>query len=114
MSKAERLSLKIEETKKLVCARAAGRCQAILDDGTVCGKPGTQAGHVLPKDVLHLARYGDEIVNHPDNMRWVCDLECNRKVQINYRGHPVAADAHANTIRETLANEWLEKGGADG
>ena len=47
----------------------------------------------------------DEIVNHPENMRAVCSLKCNHAVQVTYKGHPVAAEAQAQMVREAIRRE---------
>ncbi len=84
-----------------------------LRDNGVCQTCGNQIGpaghcaHILPQDVQHLARYGEEIIHHILNQKWVCSLKCNAAQQINYDGHPVAAEAHATMIRAELGAEFL-------
>ena len=86
-----------EERWGIVRARQAGRCY-------VCKQPMTQLAHILPQDKLHYSIYGRAIIDHPDNARGVCGFgnstPCNATVQINYRGHPVAADEHAAKVRQ--------------
>ena len=96
MSRSERLRLKIEETKLAVYERDNGKCQA-------CGKqigPAGHCGHVIPQSQVQ--RFGDEIIHHPLNMKWVCSLACNHAVEISYKGHPLAADAHAQIVRDAI------------
>ena len=95
MSKAERRSAQIEETKRKVLGRYGGRC-------VLCEKPATQCGHILPQDKLHLARYGAEVIHHPHNMEPVCGLTHNAAVQISLRSRPLEADAHAWAIIERI------------
>lgn len=96
MSSAERKRLEIEETKMAVYERDTGTCQA-------CGKqigPAGHCGHVIPQSQIH--RFGDEVIHHPANMKWVCSLRCNHAVEISYKGHPLAAAAQAQEVREAI------------
>lgn len=97
MSVSERLSDKIEATKLAVMERDNWTC---VVEG--CGRSATHLGHILPNDGIHLKRFGDEIVNHPQNMRAVCCLAHNHAVQVTYKGHPVAAEAQAQMVREAI------------
>lgn len=98
MSRAERRSDQIRETKIAVLSRYGGHCY-------LCEKQATQCGHILPQDTVHLARYGADVIHHPMNMEPVCGLAHNAAVQINYRSRPREADAHAAMIRETMRQE---------
>ena len=98
MSKAERRSAQIEETKRKVLGRYGGTC-------ALCDKPATQCAHILPQDKLHLARYGGEVIHHPHNMEPVCGLTHNAAVQINLRSRPLDADAHAWEIIRRMEDE---------
>ena len=97
MSKAERLSDKIERTKLAVMIRDGWACQ--FED---CGVFANQCAHILPNDSVHLKRFGDRIINHPANMKAVCGLKHNAAVQVNYRGSPLAAEAHAEEVRRIM------------
>lgn len=44
-----------------VKARARGQCEWVLDNGTRCTQPGTDADHVARGDAHHLA-----------NLQWLC------------------------------------------
>ena len=93
MSKRERTTAEIRETVEAVTDRDGWACY-------VCGeKPGNQLAHRLPQDVLHLARFGAAVIHHPLNLRWVCSLACNAKVQVNARSRPVEAAELAEEIR---------------
>ena len=98
MSRAERRSWEIGETKRIVLSRYGGRCK-------LCEKRATQCGHVLPQDKLHLARFGEEVIHHPANMEPVCGLAHNAAVQINCRSHPMFAEKHAQRVREIIRKE---------
>lgn len=100
MSKAERRHWDIEETKRKCCAVYGSQCYI---DG--CTRQANQLGHVLPQDKVHLARYGEELIHHWSNQRPTCSTEHNRQVQINYRGHPIAAEAHAAEVRAIMEEE---------
>ena len=93
-----RRSSEIDATREKVFIRDHWRCQ-------VCGGGATQCAHILPQDKLHLARFGVEVIHHPENMRAVCGLRCNARVQINYRSRPVEADAHAARVRKAIEGE---------
>ncbi len=99
MSHAERLHNQIEETKLAVYLRVGGTCQA-------CGKqvgPAGHCGHVIPQSQID--RFGPEVIHHPLNMKWVCSLKCNHAIEISCKGHPVAANAHADMIRAEILLE---------
>lgn len=98
MSRAERRHDEIEQTKRRVMSMHGSAC-------VVCGNPATQCGHVLPQDVLHLAKYGAAVIHHPANMRPVCSLRCNAKVQVNCRAQPIMADQWAERVREIIEEE---------
>ncbi len=100
MSRAERLHDKIEETKRAVFVRDRGMCQV-----AGCVDRMTQCAHVLPNDELHLELYGDEVINHPANMKGACGLKHNAKLQINHRGHPLAANQWAEVVRSVIKGE---------
>lgn len=101
MSKAERRTDEIDETRMQVFEREGWRCFYVGGDGNRCPKRATQAAHILPQDVLHIARYGSTIIHHPLNMRGSCPTH-NAKAQINYRAEPVKADEHAAMIRAAM------------
>ena len=100
MSRSERLSFEVEETKRKCCEEYGSGC--FIDD---CDLLATQLGHVLPQDDLHIARFGERIIHHWSNQRPTCGLEHNRQVQINYRGHPIAAEEQAEKIRAIIGEE---------
>ena len=95
MSRSERRSWEIEETKRVVLMRYGGRCK-------LCDRRATQCGHILPQDTLHVARYGADVIHHPENMEPVCGLKHNAAVQINYRSRPLEADRWAEHIRQLI------------
>lgn len=99
MSRAERKHLEIEDTKRAVYLRDRGLCQA-------CRKqigPAGHCGHVIPQSQID--RFGEGIIHHPLNMKWVCSLRCNHAVEISYKGHPIAAEEHAARVREIMEAE---------
>ena len=104
MSVSEKRTDKIGNTKLEVFERDGWRCVVTIK-GHRCPDRARQAAHVLPRDKPHLARYGDEVINHPANMLSTCGLRHNAMVQINYRSHPVEADRHAELVREIIARE---------
>lgn len=48
-------------TRARVRKRAGGRCEWVLEDGTLCPSPGTDCDHVTP---------GDD--HSMDNLQWLC------------------------------------------
>jgi len=101
MSKTEQKYVEVWETKLIVFERDGWQCCYMDEDGERCMKQATQAAHILPQDVLHLARYGPTVIHHVDNMRGTCPKH-NASVQINYRAKPIEADAHAARIQDKL------------
>ena len=75
----------------------------------VCEKPikldTCHFAHILPQDKVHMRRYGKDVIHHRLNGRLTCGLKCNAKVQINYVGHPVAADEQAERILQAIYEE---------
>jgi hypothetical protein len=104
MSKSKLKSDEIMRTRMRVFARSGWRCVFVDENGEQCTRQATQAAHVLPQDVLHLARYGPTVIHHIDNLRGTCPKH-NASVQINYRSRPVEADEHAAAIRKKLEQE---------
>ena len=104
MSKTERRDTTIWETRMRVFERDGWRCIYVNERGARCQKRATQLAHVLPQDVVHLARYGPAVIHHYDNLRSTCPAH-NATVQINYRSRPTEADEHAARIRAKLQEE---------
>jgi hypothetical protein len=98
MSKAERLSLKIEETKRAVFGRDNWRC-------VVCGNAATQCAHVLGQTDMNIARYGEAVIHHPMNLRSVCGLAHNKIVEISTKSRPIEAAQHAAKIKRIIEEE---------
>lgn len=99
-----RRSIQIAETLDRSKELWGETCVAVYALG-VCGRPANQGAHVLPQDVLHLARYGGEVVHHPLNIKPTCSLGCNQKLEIDCRTQPLLADRWAAVIRQVIAGE---------
>ena len=97
MSRAERRHWDIEETKRDVLARD-GCC-------VICGKRAIQLGHVIAQTDMNIARYGEEVIHHPLNMRATCGLKCNKKVEISTKARPLLAAEHVERVREAIRRE---------
>lgn len=93
-----RKNWEIYETQVKVFVRDDWKC-------VVCGRPGNQCAHILPQDKLHIAKYGTEIIHHPENLLTTCSLKCNSKVEINGRSQPLRAEKHAQKIKALLNKE---------
>jgi len=104
MSKSERRSFEIEETKRVVLARDGGIC-------FVCGRAaGWQLAHRIPQSDLCISMYGEAVVHHPGNMRLVCSLACNKKVEVSCKSRPRMADEIAQEIRKMIEEESDDAG----
>jgi hypothetical protein len=104
MSKRERQDTTIWETRMAVFAREGWQCCYVDKNGERCPKQATQAAHILPQDVLHLARYGPVVIHSIHNLRGTCPKH-NATVQINYRSRPREADEHAANVRALIEEE---------
>jgi len=123
MSKSERTSDEIEQTRRIVWARARGRCQ-------ICGSPLTwgegEMAHMVANNRVNLVKaskavckylaakdhsyhwYGDsqnirlarKVLNHPRNLRWTCPGKCNDSAMIGMKGE--VADLHIAAIIEEM------------
>lgn len=65
---------------------------------------GSQLAHRIPKSKMNLRKYGDEMINHPDNMRLVCSLACNSAVLVRPGG------IFEKDIVESIRKKLLLKG----
>nr|DAO70170.1 MAG TPA: HNH endonuclease bacteriophage, HNH Endonuclease, DNA.52A [Caudoviricetes sp.]DAU37721.1 MAG TPA: HNH endonuclease bacteriophage, HNH Endonuclease, DNA.52A [Caudoviricetes sp.]DAV61087.1 MAG TPA: HNH endonuclease bacteriophage, HNH Endonuclease, DNA.52A [Caudoviricetes sp.] len=68
--RAARLPDDWEERRAFVRDRAAGRCEAMLHDGTRCPAAGTDCDHIEP---------GDD--HRAVNLQWLCRWHHKRKTQ---------------------------------
>lgn len=80
--RAARLPRDWEERRAIVRARADGRCEALLRDGSRCPAVGSECDHV--------AR-GDD--HGTDNLQWLCSWHHKRKTQVEARRELEAARA---------------------
>lgn len=79
MSKSERKSFQIGETKEKVFTRDRYTCQNCGGSIHAYGTP--QLAHLIPQsEVKH---FGEQIIHHPDNLRSACSLRCNNAMQVN-------------------------------
>lgn len=104
MSKSERKTFEISETKEEIFNRDEWICQ-------VCGKQVTtstaQLAHIIPQSKSMLKKWGKDIIHHPNNMLTTCSLNCNNAVQENSPEIQVeiARDIVGNIEREVLEYE---------
>lgn len=68
--RASRLPPDWDERRAFVRARASGRCEAMLHDGTRCPAAGTDCDHIEP---------GDD--HRAVNLQWLCSWHHKRKTQ---------------------------------
>ncbi|MCF7949880.1 MAG: HNH endonuclease [Spirochaetia bacterium] len=99
MSRAERKTFEISETKEEVFNRDGWTCQ-------VCGRNVNQStgqlAHLIPQSKAMLNKYGKQIIHHPDNMLTTCSLRCNNAVQLNI---PMMQEQLARGIRKAIEIE---------
>lgn len=98
MSKSERKSDEIYKTWEIIYRRQRGKC-------ALCDKPMQQLAHVIGQGDLNVARYGLEVIHHPDNIRGVCGLEHNAAVSISPIAKPHTAGIHVAKIRKKIEEE---------
>jgi len=98
MSRTEVKTEAIRATFLAVYARDRGRC-------VVCGESANRYGtaqlaHIIPNRKHNLRKYGERVINHIDNLRLTCCLECNAAVSLS--NSPIAEAALVHKIREAM------------
>ena len=63
-----------EQEHAAAMARDGYTCQA-------CGKPATQAAHLIPRRGWLVRRLGRKLIDSRHNLRAACSLECNAALQ---------------------------------
>jgi hypothetical protein len=75
----EREKAACEDTRRLVFARDGYRC---ICGGSIYQYGTPQLAHRIPQYDYLVKKYGKAIIHHPVNLRAVCSLKCNKKVDI--------------------------------
>ena len=88
------------EQREFIFARDCWICQS-------CGRPAregqAQLAHVISKSRFNLVKYGDEVINHPFNLKTACSLECNSRLA---NGQDLVEEMRlVSAIREDLGYE---------
>lgn len=104
MSKAERRTFEIDETKRIVYARSGGRCEYTDKDGRRCPAPAAELAHIVPQDALHLRIYGSRLIHHPANMLHTCRRH-NSYVEIDMRTRPYDVLRKIEELQRLVAEE---------
>jgi hypothetical protein len=73
----ERESFEINELKNRLIKESHYKCQACGRHIIFC-----QLAHRIKKSKYNIKKYGKEIIHHPLNLKVVCSLRCNSKVDI--------------------------------
>jgi 5-methylcytosine-specific restriction endonuclease McrA len=78
----------------------------------ICGEPillyGTpQAAHKIKQAKHFIQKYGRDIIHHPENIKSVCSLECNAKVDLGNNWAEIAE--LAERIKYMVEMEKLTK-----
>lgn len=88
----------IRETRLIVATRAGFMCETC---GKAVGIGAGQLAHVIPQRKHLIAKYGEGVIHHPDNMRWTCPTDlCNNAVSLGEKSAEIAR--HAREIREAI------------
>jgi hypothetical protein len=104
MSKSERRTFEIDETKAIVYARAGGQCEYIHEEYGRCPASVQEIGHFLPQDKMHIKIYGEELIHHPENLLGVCSVH-NSYVELDVKTQPMAVVKHIAKLREIITEE---------
>jgi len=79
MSKRERLTDTLTELRRLKYYQQGGQCKT-------CGRPlreGFELAHRIPQRKWCIARWGADVIHHPDNMDATCPGACNSAAQLD-------------------------------
>lgn len=90
--------MEAEEKRQDIFDLADGLCK-------VCGEPvnrfGTaQLAHRIAKTKPNIKKYGNEIINHKNNLVPVCSLKCNASVNIGF--NPVCVSKLVDNIQRNI------------
>jgi len=96
------LSEDIRNMKLDKMVQQGGRCAFCGEKFNPGDKP--ELSHILPQRKYLLAKYGPEIIHHPDNMKLCHPGRCNSGVQISPEKR-VLVEAHVEAIREKIRSE---------
>ena len=102
MSETEKLSDDVERTRDIVYYRDRGICRH-------CGQPVAWPGelaHMVPKTERTIARWGESVINHPDNLALTCPGKCNDAMMIGLKG--LIAQEHMERIARKILGETDE------
>lgn len=95
----EREQFEMNEQRKFIYSRDHYTC--------ICGNPinhyyRPQLAHKIPQTKANLKEHGKYIIHHPMNLRSVCSLKCNKKVDIGT--NPRQVEKLAKEIRNEIKN----------
>lgn len=74
MSKSERINDRVMEFHIAKSEASGGKCERC---GKQLNKGIPQLAHIIPQKKWALARYGDDVVHHYNNMKITCSQKCN-------------------------------------
>jgi len=81
--------------------RAKWRCE-------ICGLPLVnekaipQLAHIVKQSKYNIKRYTKEVIHHPDNIKVVCGLTCNSKVDLGFADELIRV--HLEKIMDKIKN----------
>ena len=93
------------ETRAAVYARAGGFCEVCGTYRTFDGPWGIrgQCAHRVARTKWAVKKYGEEVIDHPDNLAWTCPGKCNDAVLITFK--TAQREALMAAIREKLLED---------
>ncbi len=89
-----------QEKRQAVRQRAGGECVICHRELPLDGVGHGEAAHKVAKTTWTLRRYGEEVIDHLDNLEWTCARH-NSAVLITFK--PVERDALMQRIAEEVA-----------
>lgn len=104
MSKSERMTDEIDETKRIIYARSGGRCEYVDSIGRRCPDAIFEIAHIIPQDKLYVRTYGESVIHHPLNLLATCRRH-NTTVELDPKTRPVEAAEHILRIHEVIKLE---------
>ena len=91
--------------RRAVCDRDGGMCVVCHTYRPLHGPLGArgETAHRVAKTKWTLRRYGEERIDHIDNLAWTCHGKCNDAVLITFA--PVPREALMKHIQEVLDDD---------
>lgn len=59
-----------------------------------------QRAHIIGQGKLARKMFGDKVIDSIHNWKTACSLECNQKIDLNFKANPIEAEEFAKHILE--------------